>query len=78
MRWNQVLTVVGCHAEGEIGNVVTGGVGNVPGATMLEKKQFLERERDDLRQMLLREPRGGARNIRTPRRHGCPRRDRHR
>ena len=60
MRWNTVLTVVGCHAEGEIGNVVTGGVGDVPGESMLEKKQFLERERDDLRQLLLREPRGGV------------------
>lgn len=60
MRWSTVLTVVGCHAEGEIGNVVTGGVGDVPGESMLEKKQFLERERDDLRQMLLREPRGGV------------------
>lgn len=60
MRWNRTLTVVECHAEGEIGKVITGGVGDVPGTTMFQKKQYLEREGDGLRQMLLREPRGGV------------------
>jgi proline racemase len=58
MKWNRVLNVVGCHAEGEVGNVVTGGVGDVPGATMFEKKLYLERHLDGLRRMLLFEPRG--------------------
>lgn len=58
MKWNRVLNVVGCHAEGEVGNVVTGGVGDVPGATMFEKKVFLETHMDGLRRMLLFEPRG--------------------
>jgi exopolyphosphatase/pppGpp-phosphohydrolase len=26
MRTNRVITVVGCHAEGEIGDVIVGGV----------------------------------------------------
>src|SRR4051794_30793508 len=38
--------------------VVTGGVGPVPGATMLERKLHFEAELDDLRLLLMREPRG--------------------
>jgi proline racemase len=38
--------------------VVTGGVGPIPGATMLERKLHFEAEMDDLRLLLMREPRG--------------------
>jgi len=38
--------------------VVTGGVGTIPGATMLERKLHFEAEMDDLRLLLMREPRG--------------------
>jgi proline racemase len=38
--------------------VVTGGVGPIPGATMLERKLHFESEMDDLRLLLMREPRG--------------------
>ncbi|NTX26734.1 proline racemase family protein [Burkholderia pyrrocinia] len=58
MRWSKTFTVVGCHAEGEVGNVVVGGVIDVPGKTMFEKKEYLEQNMDDLRQLLLFEPRG--------------------
>ncbi len=58
MRWSRTFTVVGCHAEGEVGNVVTGGVVDVPGRTMFEKKEFIERSMDELRGLLLFEPRG--------------------
>lgn len=60
MKWSKVLNVVGCHAEGEVGNVITGGVGNVPGATMFDKKIYLEEHMDDLRKILLFEPRGAV------------------
>jgi proline racemase len=60
MKWNRVLNVVGCHAEGEVGNVITGGVGDVPGATMMDKKLHLEQHVDDLRRLLLFEPRGSV------------------
>jgi proline racemase len=59
VRMSKVVTVVGCHAEGESGDVVTGGVGDVPGDSIFDKMRYLERERDDLRRLLLREPRGG-------------------
>jgi proline racemase len=53
-----MITVVGAHAEGEANEVITGGVLDVPGATMFEKARYLEAERDDLRKFLLHEPRG--------------------
>jgi proline racemase len=60
MRLNNLVDVVGCHAEGEIGNVVVGGIGDVPGETMLDKRNYLQDHRDDLRQRLLHEPRGNV------------------
>ncbi|HKS45027.1 MAG TPA: proline racemase family protein [Amycolatopsis sp.] len=60
MRFSKQFNVVGVHAEGEVGNVVVGGIGDVPGKTMFEKKLYLEQHRDDVRQMLLHEPRGSA------------------
>jgi proline racemase len=38
--------------------VVTGGVGPIPGATMLERKLHFETHMDELRLLLMREPRG--------------------
>lgn len=60
MDWNPNLEIVDCHAEGEIGRVVIGGIGEVPGATMFEKKLWLEHNRDELRRFLLLEPRGAV------------------
>ena len=60
MRFNNMVDVVGCHAEGEIGNVVVGGIGDVPGDTMLDKRNYLQHHRDDLRKRLLHEPRGNV------------------
>jgi proline racemase len=58
VRFSKVFNVVGCHVGGEVGNVIVGGVGDVPGATMFEKRLYLENQRDDIRQLMLREPRG--------------------
>ncbi|MEM6577365.1 MAG: proline racemase family protein [Pseudomonadota bacterium] len=59
MRWNRIVTVIGAHAEGEVGRVITGGVLDVPGASILEKMQFLQTN-DELRQFVNHEPRGCA------------------
>ena len=59
MRWNRNVTVIGAHAEGEVGRVITGGVLDVPGDTILEKMQFLQAH-DDLRKFVNQEPRGCA------------------
>jgi proline racemase len=53
-----MINVIGLHAEGEIGEVITGGVINVPGKTMFEKMKYLETQADEMRQFLLQEPRG--------------------
>jgi proline racemase len=60
MRAARTITVVGCHAGGEIGNVVVGGVLPPAGETVFEQMQTLQREGDWLRRVLLREPRGSV------------------
>jgi proline racemase len=59
MRTRRVITVVGCHAGGEIGNVVVGGVLAPPGETVFERMRALRGD-DSLRRLLLREPRGSV------------------
>jgi trans-L-3-hydroxyproline dehydratase len=59
VRASRAITVVGCHAGGEIGNVVVGGVLPPSGATVFEQMQALARD-DSLRRLLLREPRGSV------------------
>jgi trans-L-3-hydroxyproline dehydratase len=54
-----VLTVVGCHAGGEIGNVVVAGVEPPPGETAFEQMQALAAD-DSIRKLLLHEPRGSV------------------
>ena len=54
-----MITVVGCHAGGEIGNVVVGGVLPPPGKTVFEQMLALRAD-DSLRRLLLREPRGSV------------------
>ena len=58
MRLTNMISAVDLHACGEPGRVIVGGVRDVPGRTMFEKMQYLERHHDDLRKRMLREPRG--------------------
>ena len=60
MRAARVLAAVDSHTEGMPTRVITGGVGPIPGATMLERKLHFEAHMDDLRLLLMREPRGHA------------------
>lgn len=60
MRSLRTLSVVGCHAEGEVGDVIVGGVLDVPGATMYDKLNHFLHKKDDIRNLLLNEPRGRA------------------
>jgi proline racemase len=55
----RTITVVGCHAGGEVGNVVVGGIDAPPGATVREQMEALRAD-DRLRRFLLREPRGSV------------------
>ena len=58
MRLTNFINAVDLHACGEHGRVITGGVLDVPGRTMFEKKTWLEQNMDWLRKRMLREPRG--------------------
>src|ERR671931_1536131 len=58
MRLTGMVTAVDAHAGGEPGRVITGGVLDVPGRTMFDKKLYFEQHADGLRQRMLREPRG--------------------
>src|SRR5207237_529300 len=53
------ITVVECHAGGEVGKVVVDGVPPPLGATVFEQMQALAAD-DSLRRFLLREPRGSV------------------
>ncbi|HUK15690.1 MAG TPA: proline racemase family protein [Bryobacteraceae bacterium] len=58
MRFSSMITAVDAHACGEPGRVITGGVLDVPGKSMFEKKCWLETHADHIRRRMLREPRG--------------------
>src|SRR5271154_4870196 len=58
MRARRAISVVGCHAEGEVGDVIVGGVLPPPGETMFARMQNFARDHDEIRQLLIGEPRG--------------------
>lgn len=60
MRIKRAFQAVDSHTEGMPTRVITGGVGVFPGATMAERRVFGMKERDDLRLLLMQEPRGHA------------------
>jgi proline racemase len=53
-----MISAVDVHAGGEPGRVIVGGVLDVPGASMFDKRLYLEQHADFLRKRMLREPRG--------------------
>ena len=59
MRSTKTLHVVSCHAEGEVGDVIVGGVAPPPGETLWEQSRFIAQD-GTLRKFLLNEPRGGV------------------
>lgn len=59
MRWSRTLQTVDVHCAGEIGRVITGGVLDIPGATMAAKLDHLKKVDDSLRRFLCSEPRSG-------------------
>jgi trans-L-3-hydroxyproline dehydratase len=59
MRTSKVIHVVSCHAEGEVGDVIVGGVLPPPGDTIWEQSRFIAKD-ETLRNFVLNEPRGGV------------------
>ncbi|PWR04288.1 hypothetical protein DKT77_02005 [Meridianimarinicoccus roseus] len=71
MRSTKVIHVVSCHAEGEVGDVITGGVTPPPGDTIWDQRAWIAQD-DALRNFVLNEPRGGVFrhvNLLVPPRH---------
>lgn len=58
MRSDIMIQMVSAHAEGEVGNVITGGVAPPPGDTLWHQRDWLAQD-GALRDLVLREPRGG-------------------
>jgi trans-L-3-hydroxyproline dehydratase len=59
MRASKVVHVVSCHAEGEVGDVIVGGIAPPPGDSLWEQSRFIARD-GVLRNFLPNEPRGGV------------------
>ena len=59
MNTKRVIHTVSCHAEGEVGDVIVGGVPAPPGDTLWEQSRWIA-EDQTLRNFMLNEPRGGV------------------
>ena len=59
MRSSKTIHVISAHAEGEVGDVIVGGVLPPPGDTIWEQSRFIARDQT-LRNFMLNEPRGGV------------------
>jgi proline racemase len=58
MRARRVFHAVDSHTEGMPTRVIVGGVGPIPGATMAQRRTYFIEHLDDIRQLLVNEPRG--------------------
>ncbi|WBU52782.1 proline racemase family protein [Paracoccus sp. SCSIO 75233] len=59
MRSSKTIHVISAHAEGEVGDVIVGGVLPPPGETIWEQSRWIAQD-DTLRNFVLNEPRGGV------------------
>src|ERR1700674_2842160 len=62
-RWKpgsdtQVITTIDAHAAGEPLRIVTGGMPELPGATILQRRRYMLEHLDHIRRALMFEPRG--------------------
>ena len=58
MRASKVITAVEAHAEGEGGRVITAGLPKLHGNSVKEKMLYMAAHHDDIRTLMLQEPRG--------------------
>lgn len=58
MHFSKMITTVDSHTAGEPTRVITGGLPHIAGQDMPAKKKWLQENMDDLRRMLMWEPRG--------------------
>ena len=55
----KIIHTISCHAEGEVGDVIVGGVAPPPGETLWEQSRWIAKDKT-LRNFMLNEPRGGV------------------
>jgi proline racemase len=60
MRSSKLFHAVDSHTEGMPTRVITGGIGTIPGATMAQRRLYFMSHLDDIRTLLMFEPRGHA------------------
>jgi proline racemase len=58
LRATSIFHAVDSHTEGMPTRVVVGGLPAIPGETMLDRRSNFENQFDDIRRLLMREPRG--------------------
>ncbi len=59
MHSSKTIHVISCHAEGEVGDVIVGGVAPPPGDTLWQQRNHIATD-GTLRNFVLNEPRGGV------------------
>ena len=59
MHSSKTIHIISCHAEGEVGDVIVGGVSPPPGDTLWEQRNHIASDQI-LRNFVLNEPRGGV------------------
>jgi proline racemase len=60
MRFSRVISTIDAHAAGEPLRIITTGLPPLPGRTILERRRAMADRFDDIRRVLLFEPRGHA------------------
>ncbi|HYF93026.1 MAG TPA: proline racemase family protein [Symbiobacteriaceae bacterium] len=58
MQVKRVFSTIDSHTGGEPIRLITGGLPPLPGATILERRRYMKEHLDDVRQILMYEPRG--------------------
>lgn len=58
MKFSRTIQAIDSHTAGEATRIVVGGIPNIKGNTMPEKKQYLEDHLDHIRTAIMLEPRG--------------------
>lgn len=60
LRWEGCLDLIEVHCQGEIGKVIVGGAPEIPGATLLDKMNHINKVDDSLRRLVTFEPRAAV------------------
>ena len=60
MKAQRIISTIDSHTAGERTRMITGGISNIPGPTMADKREYFAQHHDSVRKALLLEPRGDA------------------